>query len=369
MSEVQRKQRILVCGAMTIGLLAGCESSSQTVATNPESSLRLSQKELTPTAGCQRSSNDPTHMSSYVVTLIDVTPDAEGKLDPKSALSGPPTTCTSATTFAVSAERGSLEVGNSYVALVDGYTESELSAVKRDQRPVQTNGSPATPRWQWLCSFGQLSEPVLQDLLDITQAIARLPAPTPDPSTGSPTAPSTVPDAALPVHDAALPNSTDVTSSHTENEAGSALDAGTVFQDASFDPTTAGDASVDAAARLLDASARTSAPDGNVESSPLDPSTVDPSTAAFLDAASETQWNVTLSDVGTANADAASLWEDSGPPFDASSASDGAASSPDENPRSALELLVEVSKEQTAPAPAKLVQSRLSTLRGCVALP
>ncbi len=266
----------------------------------------------------------------------------------KTILSGPPTTCTSSITFAVSADRGDLKVGNSYVAIVDGYTATNLSAVKRDQRAVESSGNPTAPSWQWLCSFGALPEDTLSTLLDVLQTIPRQPTHVPNADA------STAPDAGV------SSNSDDAAALDASSDAATELSDG---------HTEAG---------LVDASPSTSAVDASPpDASPVDAAT-DASTQSGADAASSGASTVeTTGDLvpldsgllglnlrdGASSVDAGVATQ----PADPTTVSD--AASTDEVAASALEFLLEIAKDPTTPGPATLVQSRLGTLRGCVALP
>lgn len=279
MTAPSPRLRKVLLNIIALGLFTSCDRSTEAVSTNPESRLSLSPKELTPLAGCQPSSDNPSHMSSYLATLIDVT-ESDQNVEPKVVLSGPPTSCTSSITFAVSADRGALRFDRVYVGLIDGYTASGLKATRANGRAVELNGSDAAPSWQWLCSFGGVSKDTLSDLLDIAAQIPR--------HSSAPPAPST--------------------------DGGNVLDAGF---DADTGPADASDAGPDADIAQTRADASSSA----------------------WDAASSTTTSSTSSETETSD------------------------------PVSGLETLFEASKEPATPTPVQLVQSRLITLRGCIALP
>lgn len=351
MSELRRNLRKVLGAVVSLGLLASCESSSTTVSTNPESRLRLSPQELTPVAGCQHSSGDATDMSGYVVTLVDVTADEKDRVNPKVVLSGPATTCTSSITFAVSADRGDLEVGNSYAAIVDGYTGSSLSAVKGNLRAQKSEGSPTSPSWQWLCSFGALPEDALSDLLNLVREVPRQ-----TPAAGGSADAGT--SSSGTEYDASM------------NQAGSS-DAG------DSGPIDSGDG------LMSDASPLDAAPDAAPEpAAEADATVVDAAAPSVtVDAGTGTQTSLApvALDSGllelngldaSASGDAGMSSQTTGDTSQTTAAnSTSSAVSSEMALMSALEELIRISKESSTPAPATLAQSRLGTLRGCVVLP
>jgi hypothetical protein len=89
---------------------------------------------------------DPNAVHSYVATLFDVTPDADGGVpNPGVPLaSSPPTTCAQQVTFAFVVD------GRRYVAEIDAYHEepNELFAITAGSRLVtHADGSRALPGW------------------------------------------------------------------------------------------------------------------------------------------------------------------------------------------------------------------------------
>jgi hypothetical protein len=366
MSAKWRAFRTVLGGLVGVTLLVNCEGGSQTIRSNPESRLRLLPQELTPLAGCQQSSGNTSDMSAYVATLIDVTPDDDDKVEPKAVISGRPTTCTSSITFSVSADRGKLELGHSYVALVDGYTAQSLMSSKTGKRPVTTNGSAASPAWQWLCSFGGLPKATLSDLLSIAQEIAR----------ASPTSP--LADAGV---NEQPDGSVDSTTDAPDAQSGPELDAndGTSLEsDANLSNEVGSDAAMpdDSAARdaaVFDSALADSAMDDDAaDSALLDAALVADaavSRASSSDAAATV--NETQSSTEAPDASGAATESLSSTSSGSGTVNPGAdAALPDTMViRSALETLLEIAKQDEIPTPALLVQSSLGTLRGCVALP
>lgn len=280
--------RKVLLNLVALGLFASCNGAKEAVSTNPDSRLSLSPKELTPLAGCQPSSDNPAHMSSYVATLIDVTQGDGKHIEAQVVLSAPPTSCTSSITFAVSPDRGQLKFDRVYVGLIDGYTAGGLKAKRANRRAVELDGNDVEPSWQWLCSFGGVSKDTLRDLVDIAAQIPRRS--------------STPPVASA--------------------DGGDVLDA------------------------ALDAS----------NSEALDTDIADASDAA-IDGDDPIQ------------TDASGLAPDAGSGTTTSGANTSSPNAETSEPSSALDTLLEISKEPTTPGPVQLVQSGLVTMRGCIALP
>jgi hypothetical protein len=93
---------------------------------------------------------DPDAARSYVATLFDVTPDADGGVpNPGIPLaSSPPTTCLQQVTFSF------VTAGHRYVAEVDAYVErpEDLTPISPGSRLVSNpDGSRAIPRWLATC--------------------------------------------------------------------------------------------------------------------------------------------------------------------------------------------------------------------------
>ena len=95
--------------------------------------------------------DDPQAARSYVATLFDVTPDADGGVpDPGTPLaSSPPTTCLNPVTFAY------VVANHRYVAEVDAYDQSpeELAPISAGSRLLSNvaDGTRAVPRWEATC--------------------------------------------------------------------------------------------------------------------------------------------------------------------------------------------------------------------------
>jgi hypothetical protein len=103
-----------------------------------------------PDAGPVAPDDDPEAARSYVATLFDVTPDADGGVpNPGTPLaSSPPTTCALPVTFSW------VTAGHRYLAEVDAYDQrpEELTPISAGSRLLSNpDGSRALPRWEATC--------------------------------------------------------------------------------------------------------------------------------------------------------------------------------------------------------------------------
>ena len=133
--------------SMVFGLLA-CSSNSSTTSAivRPE----LVSVDPTDFLGTVQCSAAPGAARSYVATLLDVSPDAIGKLpDPPFQLpSAPPTKCTQPVTFSF------VVLGHRYLAQVDAYdvAPEQLTPLEPGSRlQLDSAGQRVSPRWQTLC--------------------------------------------------------------------------------------------------------------------------------------------------------------------------------------------------------------------------
>ena len=132
---------------MVFGSLAcGSNSSTTTTIVRPE----LVAVDPTDFLGAVPCSDAAGDAQSYVATLLDVTPDANGKLpDPPFQLpSAPPTKCTQPVTFSY------VVLNHRYLAQVDAYdlAAEQLTPLDAGSR-LQLNaaGERVSARWQALC--------------------------------------------------------------------------------------------------------------------------------------------------------------------------------------------------------------------------
>jgi len=100
-------------------------------------------------AGADAGALEPDLARSYVATLFDVTPAADGGVpNPGTPLaSSPPTTCLLPVTFAF------VVTNHRYLAEVDAYDKNpeELTPMTAGSRQLTADGKPALPRWTATC--------------------------------------------------------------------------------------------------------------------------------------------------------------------------------------------------------------------------
>lgn len=99
--------------------------------------------------------SEASGFSSYVATLIDVTPDANGKPLNFRLPSSPPTACTRSVFFSgvvpQGRTQGIVHGAHEYVAEIEGYAEASLRPKHEGSRVMLSGGKTVSPTWIGSC--------------------------------------------------------------------------------------------------------------------------------------------------------------------------------------------------------------------------
>lgn len=138
----------LFCCLVALGLGAACGSSGSGASRVNPTYVEIDPAEFTSEVPCSTSGG---RLRWYVATLIDVTPDDEGRPLGFRLPSSPPAPCSQSVYFAGVVAAGLTHPGHQYVAEIEGYAEATLRPKHEGSRVMMSGGRSIEPQWIGSC--------------------------------------------------------------------------------------------------------------------------------------------------------------------------------------------------------------------------